>query len=42
VTWDYWYSNYGGTPVCTVFGQPTDPYGAIPTWKAIEKQNGGS
>jgi hypothetical protein len=41
VVWDYWYSNYGGTPVCTVFGVPTDPYGAIPAWKSIEGQNGG-
>lgn len=39
VVWDYWYSNYGGTAVCTLFGSPTDPYGAIPAWKAIESES---
>jgi hypothetical protein len=38
VVWDYWYSNYGGTPVCTVFD---NTYGAIDKWHAIETQNGG-
>jgi hypothetical protein len=41
VVWDYWYSDYGGTAACTLFGFPTDPYGAIPAWQAIERQNGG-
>ena len=39
VIWDYWYSNYGGTPVCTVFD---DTYGAIGKWHSIETENGGT
>jgi hypothetical protein len=35
--WDYWYSNYGGTPDCTVFTSST----AISTWQGIETANGG-
>ncbi|HEV2376805.1 MAG TPA: hypothetical protein VGS19_32105 [Streptosporangiaceae bacterium] len=37
VVWDYWYSNYGGTPVCTVFD---NTYKAITDWQMIENQNG--
>ncbi len=36
--WNYWYSNYGGTAVCTVFD---NTYGAIDIWQSIETQNGG-
>jgi hypothetical protein len=39
VVWDYWYSNYGGTPDCTVFD---NQYGAIDEWQSIETQNGGT
>jgi hypothetical protein len=39
VMWDYWYSNYGGTPVCTVF---TNKYRAISIWTGIETANGGT
>jgi len=35
--WDYWYSNYGGTPDCTVFTSTA----AINTWQGIETANGG-
>jgi hypothetical protein len=35
--WDYWYSNYGGTPDCTVFTSST----AISTWQGIQTANGG-
>src|SRR5204862_344840 len=38
VVWDYWYSNYGGTPVCTVFD---NTYRAIDKWQSIQTQNGG-
>jgi hypothetical protein len=36
--WDYWYSNYGGTPDNTVFN---NTYGAITAWQSIETANGG-
>jgi hypothetical protein len=39
VVWDYWYSNYGGTAVCTVFD---NQFNAITDWKSIEAQNGGT
>jgi hypothetical protein len=37
VMWAYWYSNYGGTPDCTVFTSTA----AITTWQGIETANGG-
>jgi len=38
VVWAYWYSYWGGTPVCTVFGNTNL---AINKWQFIENQNGG-
>lgn len=38
VVWNYWYSYYGGTAVCTVFGTT---YNAITDWQNDENQNGG-
>ena len=38
LVWNYWYSNWGGMPVCDVFN---DKYGAVTEWQSIENQNGG-
>jgi hypothetical protein len=38
VVWNNWYSNYGGTPVCTVFD---NTYGAIDEWRSIEAESVG-
>jgi hypothetical protein len=37
-TWDYWYSYYGGTSVCTLFG---NTYNAQTDWENNITQNGG-
>jgi hypothetical protein len=38
VVWSNWYSNYGGTAVCTVFD---NTYGAIGEWRSIEAESVG-